>query len=105
MTAIAVVVSLSLNGMIAYGIDDKNKNDMINELIKTGQFTEDEAKDFVSKTMQNEQEDNNNQTGASVPSDTSVRDSFNIAGNTLEIDVTMKRGYAFLVPIITFSTT
>jgi polyhydroxyalkanoate synthesis regulator phasin len=93
--AIAVVVSLSLNGMIAYGIDDKNKNDMINELIKTGQFTEDEAKDFVSKTMQNEQEDNNNQTGASVPSDTSVRDSFNIAGNTLEIDVTMKQGTLF----------
>ena len=62
LLAIAVVISLSLNGMIAYGIDEKNENDMINELIKTGQFTEDEAKDFVSKTMQNEQEDNNNQT-------------------------------------------
>jgi hypothetical protein len=40
----AVVVSLSLNGMIAYGIHDKN--DMINELIKTGKFTEDEATSY-----------------------------------------------------------
>ena len=33
------------------GLDDKN--DLINELIKTGKFTEDEAKDFISKTMRN----------------------------------------------------
>jgi polyhydroxyalkanoate synthesis regulator phasin len=59
--AIAVVVSLSLNGMIAYGIHDKN--DMINELIKTGKFTEDEAKDFISKTMPFGNHSDNNKNG------------------------------------------
>jgi len=57
MTAIAVVVSLSLNGMITYAIDDKN--DLINELIQTGKFTKDEAKDFISKTMPNEDDSDN----------------------------------------------
>jgi polyhydroxyalkanoate synthesis regulator phasin len=78
MTAIAVVVSLSLNGMIGYGIDN-DKNDMINELIKSGKFTEDEAKDFVSKTVpngddsdnngqdNNDVNDNNNQTQTKEP--------------------------------------
>ena len=32
---------------------DVKENNMINELVKTGKFTENEAKDFVSKTMQN----------------------------------------------------
>jgi polyhydroxyalkanoate synthesis regulator phasin len=31
---------------------DVKENNMINELVKTGKFTENEAKDFVSKTMQ-----------------------------------------------------
>lgn len=73
--AIAVVVTLSLNGMIAYGIDNKNENDMINELIKTGQFTEDEAKEFVSKTMQNGETMHN---GANA---SPAKDSFNIDVN------------------------
>ena len=33
--------------------DTKERN-LVNELVKTGKFTKDEAKDFVSKTMQNE---------------------------------------------------
>jgi polyhydroxyalkanoate synthesis regulator phasin len=66
----AVVVSLSLNVMIAYGIEDKNdvkENNMINELIKSGKFTEDEARELVTKSMQNEQKDSNNQTKTEEP--------------------------------------
>ena len=33
------------------------ENNLINELVKTGKFTKDEAKDFVSKSMQNEVHD------------------------------------------------
>lgn len=95
LLAIAVVVSLSLNGMIAYGIDDKNENDMINELIKTGQFTEDEAKDFVSKTMQNGQEDKNNQTKTTLPI------ASGNSGDTFNIDVNLSKGKPS--PIITSS--
>jgi hypothetical protein len=91
--AIAVLVSSLLNVMIAYGIDDKN--DMINELIKTGQFTEDEAKDFVSKTMQNEQEDNNNQTKTTLPI------ASGNSGDTFKIDVNLSKGRPS--PIITSS--
>jgi len=61
MIAIAVVVSLSLNGMIANGINDKN--DLINELIKTGKFTKDEAKDFISKTIPNGDDSDNKKKG------------------------------------------
>ncbi|MGB5091061.1 MAG: hypothetical protein WBN72_08975 [Nitrososphaeraceae archaeon] len=32
---------------------DVKENNMINELVNTGKFTQDQAKDFVSKTMQN----------------------------------------------------
>jgi len=37
--------------------NDTRENDLINDLIKTGQFTEDEAKDFVSKTLPSESQD------------------------------------------------
>lgn len=33
------------------------ENDLVTELVKTGKFTKDEAKDIVSKTMQNEVDD------------------------------------------------
>jgi len=32
--------------------DNGKENNLVNDLVKTGKFTEDEAKDFVSKTMQ-----------------------------------------------------
>ena len=32
--------------------DNVKENNLVNDLVKTGKFTEDEAKDFVSKTMQ-----------------------------------------------------
>ena len=34
-------------------INIQMENNMINELVNTGKFTQDQAKDFVSKTMQN----------------------------------------------------
>jgi polyhydroxyalkanoate synthesis regulator phasin len=37
--------------------DDAKENNLINALVKTGKFTEDEAKQFVSKTMQNGADD------------------------------------------------
>ena len=46
------IIEQTNNMFKAYGEKDKNK-DMINDLIKTGKFTEDEAKDFISKTIQN----------------------------------------------------
>ena len=50
--------TLCLQGIVAYGIDDDN--DMINELMKTGKFTREEAKDFISKTMPNGDDPDNN---------------------------------------------
>ena len=35
---------------------DTKESNLVNELVKTGKFTKDEAKDFVSKSMQNEVE-------------------------------------------------
>jgi polyhydroxyalkanoate synthesis regulator phasin len=47
------VKSTSSSGDVKSTSGDVKENNMINELVSTGKFTEAEAKDFVSKTMQN----------------------------------------------------
>ena len=102
--AFAVAVSLSLSLMIAYGIENKTdvkENNVINELVKTGKFTEDEAKKFASKTMQDEQEDkntqtdeqedkNNNQTDAKVLSGIPGGDTINVNTKLWRYDTIFK---------------
>jgi hypothetical protein len=65
---------------------DAKENNLINELIKTGKFTEDEAKEFVTKPMQNEQEDNNNQTKTTPPI------ASGNSGDTFNINVILLKG-------------
>ena len=63
--AISLIVGLVILVGEAYGSEDNNdvkENNVINELVKTGKFTKDEAKKFASMTMQDEQEDNNTRT-------------------------------------------
>jgi len=74
---------------------DVKENNLINELIKTGKVTEDEAKEFVTKPMQNEQEDNNNQTKTMLPI------ASGNSGVTFNIDVNLSKGKPS--PIITSS--
>jgi polyhydroxyalkanoate synthesis regulator phasin len=66
-TVMSIVIALSIYTawQIAYGIEDNNdvkENNVINELVKTGKFTKDEAKKFASMTMQDEQKGNNSRT-------------------------------------------
>jgi polyhydroxyalkanoate synthesis regulator phasin len=42
---------------VSKSTSDTKENNLVNELVKTGKFTEDEAKDIVSKTIQNEVDD------------------------------------------------
>ena len=75
MTVIAVAIGLLLNGIIAYAIDANN--DLINELIKSGKFTKDEAKDFISKTMPTGDDSDNNKN---------VQDNNKVEDNNEQID-------------------
>jgi hypothetical protein len=54
---VATVISIiNIPSVFADG-NDTEETDLINDLIKTGQFTEDEAKRFVSETMPSESQD------------------------------------------------
>ena len=75
MTVIAVAIGLLLNGIIAYAIDANN--DLINELIKSGKFTKDEAEDFISKTMPTGDDSDNNKN---------VQDNNKVEDNNEQID-------------------
>jgi hypothetical protein len=64
-----ILFALSIFGLLVSSFvpttttGDVKENNVINELVKTGKFTEDEAKKFASMAKQDEQEDkNNNQT-------------------------------------------
>jgi hypothetical protein len=95
------IFGLLLSSCVHTTSGDANENNIINDLIKTGKFTEDEAKEFIRKTMPNgQQDDNNNQTGSKVLSDTSARDGFNVDTKLLRYDTifingTIKQGTFF----------
>jgi len=57
---------------------DIKESNLLNALMKTGKFTEDEAKDFVSRTMQNEADDaspNNEAKNDNDPSNTHAKNA------------------------------
>src|SRR4029453_17673447 len=54
------------NNISTIGADDE-QNNLINELVKTGKFTEDEAKELVTKVMKNGTNEGNVTDGLNVP--------------------------------------
>ena len=64
---VLTIFSLLLVSYAPTTTGDVKENNMINELIKSGKFTEDEARQLVTKSIQNEQEDSNNQTKTKEP--------------------------------------
>ena len=68
------------NGISTADADDEEKN-LINELVKTGKFTEDEAKELVTKVMKNGTDEANVTDGSNVP-------EANITANVPEANIT-----------------
>ena len=68
------------NGISTADADDEEKN-LINELVKTGKFTEDEAKELVTKVMKNGTDEANVTDGSNVP-------EANVTANVPEANVT-----------------
>ncbi len=60
------------------GTEDASQNNVVNELVKTGKFTEDEAKEIVTKSMQ---AGTNNALGTDTPSSNTSLNS-NMAGDS-----------------------
>jgi len=97
-----VVISLTIGLVIlvgdVYGLEDNNdtkENNVINELVKTGKFTEDEAKKFASMMMQDEQEDKNTQTDLKEENNNNQTDAKVLSGipggNTINVNTKLWR--------------
>lgn len=68
------------------GFDNVKKNILIDELVKTGKFTEDEAKEFASKAMQGGPEITS-ATGGSATANTDTSDETSLTKNEGNIKV------------------